>query len=185
MSYVIQKRVDGTEDFENKNWDDYVEGFGDVNTNYWMGLEEIYQLTSKRQMSLEIDIETYSGGEPFTVTYDLFALGDADSNYKLLADGFSTSSDRLKSDPFFRNHGNMFTTRDRDNDERSGLNCATTIQRGGWWYRACGGLSLNGNYEGDVPRPTWTGIVMRFIDTASTTPIRAIKSTEMRIRNRF
>ena len=184
MSYVIQKRVDGSENFANKNWDDYVEGFGDVTSNYWMGLEEIHQLTSERQMSLEVDIETFSGGEPFTITYDRFALADADDNYRILLSGFSTSSNRLKDDPFKMVYGSMFTTRDRDNDQNRHENCATTRQRGGWWYRDCPILNLNGHYEGDDPNPTWTGIVMRYIDTSGSTPIRAIKSTEMRIRSR-
>jgi len=33
---VIQRRVDGTMDF-NKEWDDYLEGFGDAHNNYWIG----------------------------------------------------------------------------------------------------------------------------------------------------
>ena len=181
---MIQKRVDGSEDFANKNWDDYVEGFGEVTSNYWMGLEEIHQLTSKRPMSLEIDIETFSGGEPFTITYDRFALAGADDNYRILMSGFSTLSDRLKNDPFRMVYGSMFTTRDRDNDQNRHNNCATTHQRGGWWYRDCPILNLNGNYEGNVANPTWKGIVMRYIDTSEPTPIRAIKSTEMRIRSR-
>ena len=181
---MIQKRVDGNEDFEYKNWDDYVEGFGNVASDYWMGLEEIHQLSSERPMSLEVDIETYSGGEPFTFTYDMFALAGAEDNYRILLSGFSTSSDRLRNDPFRMVYGNMFTTRDRDNDQYNRDNCATTRQRGGWWYRSDPLLNLNGNYEGDVPSPTWTGIVMQYIDTSLSTPIRAIKSTEMRMRSR-
>ena len=42
---VFQKRVDGTVDFY-RVWDDYVKGFGDPDTNYWLGLEVIHQLTS-------------------------------------------------------------------------------------------------------------------------------------------
>ena len=186
MSYVIQKRVDGNEDFEYKVWDDYVEGFGNVTSNYWMGLEEIHQLTSERDMSLEIKIETFSGGDPFTFMYDTFALAGADDNYRILLAGFSTSSGRLRNDPFMMDYGSMFTTRDRDNDrfESGSKNCATTDNRGGWWYGGCGGFSLNGRYEGNVRNPTWTGIIMRFIDTSGYTPITAIKSTEMRIRSR-
>ena len=149
-----------------------------------MGLEEIHQLTSERPMSLEIEIETFSGGEPFTFMYDTFALAGADSNYRLWMAGFSTSSGRLKNDPFRMVYGSEFTTRDRDNDRYPSGNCATTHNRGGWWYGGCGGLSLNGRYEGNVRNPTWTGIIMRFIDTSGFTPITAIKSTEMRIRSR-
>ena len=64
------------------------------------------------------------------------------------------------------------TTQDRDNDEYNDGNCVTIIHKGDWWYRACGGLTLNDNYE-DVPHPTGTRIAMRFIDTSSYPHIRA------------
>lgn len=46
-------------------------------------------------------------------------------------------------------HNNMpFSTYDRDNDSRSGLNCASAIDvRGAWWYNGCYRSSLNGNYS--------------------------------------
>ena len=148
-----------------------------------MRLDESHQLTSERDMSLEIEIETFSGGEPFTFMYDTFVLAGADDNYRILLSFFSTSSDRLKDDPYKMVYGSAFTTWDRDNDQSGHENCAITEQRGGWWYRSCPMQNLNGNYEENVRYPTGTGIYMQYIDTQSTTPNRAIKSTEMRIRS--
>ena len=78
----------------------------------------------------------------------------------------------------------MFTTRDRDNDMR-GDNCASDVLRGGWWYKWCAYINLNGNYEGGVT-PTDTGILVMYIDTTSTSTIntKAVKSVEMIIRTR-
>ena len=44
----------------------------------------------------------------------------------------------------------MLTTRDRDNDNLDGMNCASEIHTGGWWYKDCASINFNGNYEGDV-----------------------------------
>ena len=46
---VIQRRVDGTVDFEQKLWDDYAAGFGDVAGNFWIGLETMHQLTTVKR----------------------------------------------------------------------------------------------------------------------------------------
>ena len=33
---VIQRRIDGSVDFD-RDWSDYLEGFGDKNGEYWLG----------------------------------------------------------------------------------------------------------------------------------------------------
>ena len=180
---TIQRRISDSVDFD-RDWDDYVNGFGEEDGNYWMGLEKIHQLTTTHDVSLFIDIETFEG-EPFTLKLQTFSVGDAVSNYVCNYSGYSQSSDRVKQSPFTNwYNGMMFTTRDRDNDRIAG-NCASDQCRGGWWYRACAVINLNGNYEGDVT-PTFTGIYVWFIET--TTPdistTKAVKSVEMIIRTR-
>ena len=166
---TIQRRISDSVDFD-RGWDDYVNGFGDVDGNYWMGLEEIHQLTTTSDVSLYINIETFEG-EPFTLTLETFSVGNAESNYTMHFSGYSQSSDRVQ-DTVFRDsdNGMMFTTRDRDNDLR-GTNCASAVHRGGWWYSNCGYINPNGNYEGDVTDPTYTGIVVRYIDTTGGTSV--------------
>jgi ficolin len=41
---VIQRRVDGRENFS-RDWDDYKEGFGNLQDEFWLGNEKIHQLT--------------------------------------------------------------------------------------------------------------------------------------------
>ena len=150
-----------------------------------MGLEEIHQLTTTHDVGLDIDIETFEG-EPFTLALQTFSVGDAASNYAWNYSGYSQSSDRVQTGIFPDSYsGNMFTTRDRDNDRKS-INCASDYHRGGWWYNVCGRISPNGNYEGDVTPPTSTGIVVKFIDTdsASISATKAVTSVKMTIRTR-
>ena len=42
---TIQRRINNSVDFD-RDWYDYVTGFGDVDGNFWLGLEEIHQLTT-------------------------------------------------------------------------------------------------------------------------------------------
>ena len=42
--------------------------------------------------------------------------------------------------------GLPFTTRDKDNDNRGGHNCAIQF-KGAWWYDSCHGSNLNGLYR--------------------------------------
>ena len=181
---TIQRRISDSVDFD-RDWNDYVNGFGEEDGNYWMGLEEIHQLTTTHDVSLFIDIETFEG-EPFTMKLQTFSVSDAESNYAWNYSGFSQSSDRVERNVFpVENNGLMFTTRDRDNDNMESNNCAASTHRGGWWYQNCGWINLNGYYRGDVT-PTYAGIFVRYIDTTaySIAASKAVKSVEMIIRTR-
>ena len=57
---VIQKRFDGSVDF-NRNWNDYKNGFGDVNGEYWLGNEFVHQYTEKDQSEMKIETVAFNG----------------------------------------------------------------------------------------------------------------------------
>ena len=150
-----------------------------------MGLEEIHQLSTTHDLSLDIDIETFEG-EPFTLKLETFVVGNSASNYTMTFTEFTYSSNRVNFQLFNTNYdGLMFTTRDRDHDLRDNANCASDMRRGGWWYHGCGHVNLNGNYEGHVT-PTGTGILVMYIDTtsASIEDTKAVRSVEMILRTR-
>ena len=172
---TIQRRISNSVNFD-RHWDDYVTGFGEEDGNFWLGLEEIHQLTTTHNVSLYINIETFVG-QPFTMKLEEFSVGNATTNYAWNYSWFSQSSDQVTGSVLGSFHnGMMFTTRDRDND-LSGGNCASDRCRGGWWYNGCAKINLNGNYEGYVNPPSDTGIFVHFIDTP-------VQSTEMIIRTR-
>ena len=180
---LIQRRVDDTVNFQ-RNWNEYLTEFGSKEGNYWAGLHLINQLTTRHGhlMGLDIHVETFDGA-PFTITYDRFYVGDASSNYKLFISGYHTSSDRVKLDPFLESNDTMFTTRDQDNDHWGSGNCAVQSHEGGWWYRDCGKMSLNGNYVGNISNPGVASILMVYIDSIiiDAAHIKTIKVVEMKI----
>ena len=159
----------------------YVNGFGEVDGNFWLGLEEIHQVTTTHNVSLYTNIETFEG-EAFTMKLQIFSVNDATTNYAWNFSGFSQSYDRVKGSVLGSWHNAMmFTTRDRDNDLWSTGNS----RRRGWWYNSCGLMNLNGNYEDDVT-PTYTGITMQHIDAsnAGAAASKAVETIEMIIRTR-
>ena len=137
---VIQKRINGSVDFY-RNWTDYVYGFGDLEGEFWYGLENIHCLTTREDVELRIEV----GNEttPFIVwTYQLFQVGGAETNYTLtIGEGEGTSG----ADNMAYHNGMQFSTRDRDNDGFSGGNCATKWG-GAWWYNNCWNSHLNGKH---------------------------------------
>ena len=83
---MFQKRLDGSVDFY-LDWNEYKTGFGNVSGEYWLGLEKIHRLTKERSR-LRVDLEDFDG-ETAYAEYDLFAVGDEGSKYKLSIGNYS------------------------------------------------------------------------------------------------
>ncbi|XP_060594628.1 microfibril-associated glycoprotein 4-like [Ruditapes philippinarum] len=137
---VIQRRLDGSENFY-RTWTDYVCGFGNRSGEYWLGLENIYWLTTI-DSSLKIEMEAFEdvSSTHADAQYHTFRVDDEDSNFTLHVSGFSGNC----GDSLIYHDGKMFTTKDRDNDEAK-YNCAQKF-KGGWWYKGCHASNLNGLY---------------------------------------
>ena len=143
---VIQRRKDGSVNF-NRGWTDYENGFGDLNGEFWYGLNAIHCITSHGHWQLRIDFKFRNDSVSF-LKYNHFRVGPPLSEYKLTISEYYNYG---LPDPFAidKLNGMKFTTRDRDND-LYGRNCAVTNggrNPGGWWYRACSAILLNGEYN--------------------------------------
>ncbi|XP_062556278.1 angiopoietin-related protein 1-like [Armigeres subalbatus] len=139
---VVQHRFDGSEDFFRK-YPDYRNGFGDLEGEFWIGLEKLYRLTANRNTQLLVELKDFAGIYKYA-KYDEFEIGDEQEGYHLKKLGAycGTAGDGLRY-----SEGMRFSTPDNDVDE-SKFNCA--IQRmGAWWYKDCTYSNLNGLYEDD------------------------------------
>ncbi|XP_071957645.1 fibrinogen-like protein A [Antedon mediterranea] len=137
---VIQRRQDGSVDFY-RNWTEYKEGFGNLNTEFWLGNEQINRITSDGSFELLVEMMDHLDVTKFA-QYSVFHVGTEDSNYALTISGYTgNASDSLGS----YHNGQQFTTYDRDNDLKVSSNCAEKYH-GAWWYNACFSSTLNGRY---------------------------------------
>ena len=145
---VIQRRINGSVDFY-LNWTDYVNGFGDLEGEFWYGLENIHCLTTREDVELRIELG--NGTVPSIVwTYQLFKVGRANTNYTLtIGQGTGVGG---TFDSMAYSNGASFSTRDRDHDTRDG-NCAEQFG-GAWWYKSCHEANLNGKYVNHRPDRT-------------------------------
>ena len=58
---VFQRRRDGSKDFY-RNWADYVNGFGNLKREFWLGLNHIHCLTSAApRTELRVDLADFQG----------------------------------------------------------------------------------------------------------------------------
>jgi len=133
---VIQRnKNNSTVDF-NKNWTDYEEGFGDLKTEFWYGLDAIHCLTETGQWEMRVDYQkkdkTWSNYH-----YNQFSVGSASEEYPLTIGGFTGEGD----DGFARHNRMKFSTPDKDNDKWSS-NCAAHY-KSGWWHRSCHIININ------------------------------------------
>ncbi|KAK2567523.1 Angiopoietin-related protein 1 [Acropora cervicornis] len=138
---VIQRRLNGSVNFYRK-WKDYKEGFGDLNGEFWLGLEKIARLTNQASQKLRVEMKDFEGHSCF-VEYDGFVVSGEARGYRLVKLGQYRGS-CPNSLVYNIEHG--FSTKDRD---ISGKNC-TVLHRGAWWYSSkqndCTKTNLNGLY---------------------------------------
>ena len=139
---IFQKRFDGSVDFY-QDWDSYKNGFGSVEGEHWLGLENIHLLTSiAPNIELRLYAKRFNGEENFA-NFESFFVGDEASKYRLRA-GTPTTGSIHQS--FLVADGMMFSTKGADNDIKSTHNCADQYPSG-WWHEACFALNFNGIYS--------------------------------------
>ncbi|XP_050319695.1 ryncolin-2-like isoform X6 [Bactrocera neohumeralis] len=138
---IIQRRESNDTDFY-REWVEYERGFGDLNANFFLGLDKIYALTNSRSHELWFQLQDFEN-ETRVANYESFAIGNAQDKYELIALGQYSGT---AGDSFSSHRGSKFSTKDSDNDKSIG-NCAV-IFTGAWWYRKCQHSHLNGVYLG-------------------------------------
>ena len=83
---VFQKRFGGAVDFF-RAWDDYKRGFGNLNGEFWLGLDKIHRLTAASN-KLRVDLEDIHGSTAFS-EYSSFSVASERAKYQLSLGSYS------------------------------------------------------------------------------------------------
>ncbi|XP_033121156.1 fibrinogen gamma chain-like [Anneissia japonica] len=138
---VIQRRFDGTENFF-RSWSHYARGFGNKNSEFWIGNNFIHAMTSSGKYELRIEFEDWEGQQGFA-HYDGFHIMDEDHMYRLILGKFVGGN---RGDSMSYHNNTLFSTKDRDNDWFFG-NCAV-LRKSGFWFKECNHANPNGLWIG-------------------------------------
>ena len=135
---VIQRNRKNSQLSFNKNWREYEEGFGDLNKDFWAGLEMMQIITQRGQWEMRVDYQKNDKTWSY-LHYNQFSVGSASDKYPMTTGGFTGVGD----DWFAYHNGMKFSTPDNDNDEWGVHgNCAARY-KSGWWFKSCDNIDIN------------------------------------------
>ena len=90
---VFQKRYNGAVYFL-RAWDDYKQGFGNLNGEFWLGLDKIHRLTANSRNKFRVDLEDFHGKKAFA-EYSSFSVGSERAKYLLGLGVYSGETDLI------------------------------------------------------------------------------------------
>ena len=131
---VIARRINPTTSPTKfvRGWNRFVRGFGKLDLNFWWGLQAMHELTSAAENELLMEFLVRRTKTWKYVHYDRFHVGGPDTNYTLTIHGHSGTL----SDSFSELNGTMFSTYDRDNDNKPWNCLGVPTPDAGWWMGA-------------------------------------------------
>uniref|UniRef100_A0A182QMZ3 Fibrinogen C-terminal domain-containing protein n=1 Tax=Anopheles farauti TaxID=69004 RepID=A0A182QMZ3_9DIPT len=145
---MIQRRTSARTNFT-RSYQEYKDGFGHPEQDFWIGLTRLNQITSLEQYELAVLMDGFDGSTA-TARYTSFMVGPESDGFRLTTlSGYSGTGGNSMSTSV----GMMFSTFDNDRDTSTTENCAN-IWKGGWWFSNCGDSNLNGFYAGATPTTT-------------------------------
>ncbi|XP_078329360.1 microfibril-associated glycoprotein 4-like [Crassostrea virginica] len=142
---VFQHRRDGSVDFY-LFWNNYKIGFGQASGEYWLGNDNLHQLTSLGTSDLYVRLEKFTGGWAYA-KYKEFSVADETDGFRMRVKVGSyqgNAGDSIESHETTNTNGYKFSTRDVDND-LAPSSCAVA-RKGAWWHNVCTWANLNGIY---------------------------------------
>uniref|UniRef100_A0AAF5I485 C-type lectin domain-containing protein n=1 Tax=Strongyloides stercoralis TaxID=6248 RepID=A0AAF5I485_STRER len=178
----IQDRENDDMVFWNKTWNEYKNGFGNGEKNFWLGNELISLFTNsfeKVELLIQIRGDRLDKKSPMASTNFwegkfTFNLLPEYTNYTIQISNASGNATGDGWDDFSYSNGWKFSTIDRINTPYPP--CLTQFHMGGWWYNYCGFGSLNGQYNPPIAEDKGYGF-----SWSITKPTRIVNPVKSRI----
>ena len=128
----LQHRFDGRLSFR-RILQEYIDGFGDLNAEFWLGLEYMHLLTQHpRKVKFDLLTENRNHGKRWRYAgFSSFSVGSRVTGYKLSVSGNHTGD--ICAEILTYNNHSRFT-----------VNCRS--RNFGWWFKSCTYNSINGAY---------------------------------------
>ena len=142
-----------------RGWDEYKEGFGAPYGEHWQGNQFAHQYTTSHLTEVILEGTAFDD-EKASVKLSNFRISGEPSKYAANFDTCVALVDTPNTNGCEKMDGlkNMkFTTFDSDND-KANWNCAALHDSGGWWFKRCFNINLNGKYQTTVNTEYATGI---------------------------
>lgn len=122
---VILRRLDGSVNF-NRNWIEYRRGFGDLHSEFFIGLEKLHRMTKWHTHELIIYLKD-EDNEVRHAQYSEFRIDNAAASYALRVLGAYSGN---AGDSLSTHINATFSTPDTNKD------CAMAY-KSGWWFHKC------------------------------------------------
>lgn len=90
-------------------------GFGNIDGEHWLGLDNIYNLGKQGDYKLMVELEDWNGKKVYA-EYSSFHIESEGEGYRLRLGTYQGNA----GDSFSSHNGKQFTTLDRDRDAFSG-----------------------------------------------------------------
>ncbi|KAM7374348.1 hypothetical protein PAMP_007013 [Pampus punctatissimus] len=155
---VMQRRTDGLTDFK-RPWADYVDGFGNLAGEHWLGLKKVFHIVNQKETRFQLHIALVSHEDITSyASYDDFRLDSETQFFNIHLGRYAGSAgDAFRGYDQEQNQDTApFSASDVDNDgcnpfcsigNRTVESCSTQHNQTGWWFNQCGLANLNGSPE--------------------------------------
>ena len=155
---VFQRRFDGSVDFPNKDWNAYKEGFGDVNSEHWLGNKWLNLLTTSEKYDYLVWAKAFDGDVRMKKMLGV-RVDNEDESFKITFEQETQDFTPNEAYGMEKMNGMKFSTVLVRNDiYNHPESCG--FEYGPWWHEECHRIAMNGRYSYDgVPSSGANGII--------------------------
>ncbi|XP_067843023.1 fibrinogen-like protein 1-like protein [Heptranchias perlo] len=135
---TLQRNTRQSEMTWNETWTTYKFGFGNVLGDHYFGNEYMHFITTQKWYKARIIVDEEVGTRVIQkyAEYDIFRIGNENTNYRLHLGQYKGSAGNAMSIIPNMVDNLSFSSRDRDTDADQAHNCAQKYG-GGWWFNSC------------------------------------------------